>query len=318
MSGATKTDRPVAKPSLGKRMRGAARVVGIRRVLKAAVGALGFDLVKRHFYSPVPDFAGLDDAYWERESELTGLDFDLDAQLGFIERDLAPHIAEFQPPRDPQPEPGFYLDNGTYGPVDADLLYGIVRHNKPKRVIEIGSGFSSLVIGEALEKNRAEGAEGRYEIIDPYPASASYEMGGEEALRRVSDLRVESILDVPAAEFDAMEAGDVLFVDATHTVKVGSDVNRMILDVVPRLAPGVTVHFHDVFLPREYPRDWVEGSEWYWAEQYLLQAFLAFNDSFEILAAANALSRDRPEKLKELIPSSGSGDPPLAMWIRRT
>ncbi len=303
--------------SLGKRMRGVARVAGLRRALKTSTRWLGFDLVKRHFYSPVPDFDNIPDGYWERRSELGGLDFDTGRQLEFIERELVPHLADFNPPRDRGPEAGFYLDNGTYGPVDAEVLYAMVRGGKPKRVIEIGSGFSSLVIGAALGANRAEGAEAEYEIIDPYPGSASHDMGGEKALREVADLRVESVLDVPVEHFKSLGAGDILFVDATHTVKVGSDVNRVVLDVLPELNPGVSIHFHDVFLPREYPRRWVETEEWYWAEQYLLQAFLAFNDSFEILLAANTLSRDHSERLAELIPSSVSGAPPLALWIRR-
>jgi hypothetical protein len=185
-------------------------------------------------------------------------------------------------------------------------------------VIEVGSGFSSLVIGEALTRNRAEGFECSYEIIDPFPGSASHEMGGEEALRRVADLRLESVTDVPVEHFTELGENDILFVDATHTVKVGGDVTRVVLDVVPRLAPGVCVHFHDVFLPWHYPRRWVTEEEWYWAEQYLLQAFLAFNDSFEVLAAANVLKRDHGEELARLIPSSRSGAPPLALWIRRT
>jgi predicted O-methyltransferase YrrM len=311
--------RAKVKPSIGKRLRSLARIVGLKRVLKGVARRLGFDLVRRHFYSPVPDFDNIPAQYWERRSSLGGLDFDPSSQLAFIERELGPYLPEFTPPQLlATGETGFYLDNGTYGPVDAEVLYCMVRHGPPKRVIEIGSGFSSLVIGAALEANRAGGSPASYEIIDPYPASASYEMGGEEALRRVAELRKVSILDVPVEEFAALGANDILFVDATHTVKVGSDVNRVVLDILPQLTPGVRVHFHDVFLPREYPREWVEKEEWYWAEQYLLQAFLAFNDSFEILVCANTLSRDHAGELAKLIPSSTSGKPPLALWIRRT
>jgi hypothetical protein len=311
------TLRRVAQGTISKRLRGAARVSGLRTALKTVMRWLGFDLVKRHFYSPVPDFENISDDFWTRRSPLTGVGFDPDAQLRFLENELGPYIKELDSPRDQPDSDGFYLDNGTYGPVDAESLYAMVRHNTPKQVIEIGSGFSSLVIGKALAANREAGSPGAYEIIDPYPGSASYEMGGAEALRRVSDLREESILDVPVEHFRELQSGDLLFVDATHTVKVGSDVNRVVLDILPELAEGVCVHFHDVFLPYEYPREWVERSEWYWAEQYLLQAFLAFNDSFEVLFAANMLHRERREELQRIVPSSVSGAPPLAMWIRR-
>ncbi len=303
---------------MSKRMRGVARRMGLRRTLKVGARALGFDLVKRHFYSPVPDFAGLSDGFWERRSSLTGVRFEPDAQLRFVEERLAPYVAEFTPPLHYDPSRrGFYLNNGTYGPVDAELLYAIVRSYAPSRVVEIGSGFSSLVIGAALEVNARVGERADYEIIDPWPGSASYDMGGADAMRRYAHLRQTSITEVPLEYFETLQAGDILFVDATHTVKVGGDVNRIVLDVVPRLAPGVLVHFHDVFLPWEYPREWVERKEWYWAEQYLLQSFLAFNDSFEIRIAAHFLARDHNDRLAASIPSA-PGAEPLALWIERT
>jgi predicted O-methyltransferase YrrM len=310
--------RATTRPSLPKRLRGFATRVGVRGVLKRLMRWAGFDLVKRHFYSPVPDLANLPDAFWSRRSRLGGVTLDADAQLGWIEGELAAHIAEFDPPRHQLPgQTGFYLDNGTYGPVDAELLYGLVRHGNPRRVVEIGSGFSSLVIGAALEANRRAGAQPSYEIVDPWPGSASYEMGGEAALRRIADLRKVSVTELPVDEFRALGANDILFVDATHTVKIGGDVNRIVLDILPALAPGVLVHFHDVFLPWEYPREWVERKEWYWAEQYLLQAFLAFNDSFEVLLAAHFLAREHNDRLARSIPSA-PGSFPLALWARRT
>ena len=306
------------RPTPIKRLRMTAHALGVRSALKGSARRLGFDLVNRHFYSPVPDLENIPDAYWSRRSALAGLDWDADRQLAYVEEDLAAHVREFTPSRSAPPgAPAFYLDNGTYGAVDAELLYAMVRHHKPRRVLEVGSGFSSLVIGQAMAANAAEGDQGRFEIVDPWPGSASYEMGGAPALRRVAELRQVSILDVPLDDLAALEAGDILFVDTTHTVKVGGDVNRLVLDVLPLLAPGVVVHFHDVFLPFEYPRDWVVEQEWYWAEQYLLQAFLAFNGAFEILVAAHHLAREHPDRLAASIPTA-PGSFPLALWLRRT
>src|SRR5206468_1730052 len=110
---------------------------------------------------------------------------------------------------------------------------------------------------------------------------------------------------------------DVLFVDTTHTVKVGGDVNRVILDVLPTLAPGVHVHIHDIYLPWEYPREFLAERSFYWAEQFLLQAFLAFNDRFEILFGTHALVRRYPDRIRTLIPGTGRGVSPSAFWFRR-
>jgi hypothetical protein len=123
--------------------------------------------------------------------------------------------------------------------------------------------------------------------------------------------------DVPLEEFTALQAGDVLFVDTTHTVKLGSDVNRIVLDVLPVLAPGVLVHVHDIFLPYEYPRKWTEESGLCWAEQYLLQAFLSGNSDFELRAGVFALCRDRPEAMARLAPTWRPGATASAFWMQR-
>ena len=279
---------------------------------------MGFDLVKRHFYSPVPDVESLPEDFWSRRSAMGGIRIDPEMQLRFLQEELAPFVAEFSPPRSPTGAPGFYLDNGTYGPIDAEVLYALIRMHNPSRVIEVGSGFSSLVIGQALAANQSAGKQADYEIIDPFPASASHEMGGVEALGRLARLTERDVTEIPIDVYKELESGDILFIDGTHTVKTGSDVNRMVLDILPELSPGVLVHFHDIFLPYEYPREWIEGEEYYWAEQYLLQAFLEFNTAFEVTFAAQLLARDFGERVAMTIPSATPDASPAAFWLRRT
>jgi hypothetical protein len=134
----------------------------------------------------------------------------------------------------------------------------------------------------------------------------------------VSRLEPVPAQEVPLAEFGSLGPGDVLFVDTTHTVKVGSDVNFVVLDVLPLLARGVVVHFHDVFLPREYPRTWIEDLGLVWAEQYLLQAFLAMNSGYEVLLSTGALADEHPEVLAPLVRSWPLRGLPGSFWIRRT
>jgi predicted O-methyltransferase YrrM len=265
------------------------------------------------FYSPVPDVKALPAAHWERRSDLAGLRFDSAAQLAYLERELAGFISEFNPPREARSADEFHLDNGTYGSVDAEVLYAMLRRHRPRRVIELGSGASSLVTAAALRRNRDDGRDSTYTAFDPFPRSDL-----ASALRDATDLRLVSATDVPLGEFRALGEDDVLFVDTTHTVKAGGDVNRIVLEVLPALAPGVVVHFHDVFLPWEYPREWLEEEGYYWAEQYLLQAFLAFNRDFEVLFASHLVSRDRPDDLARAVPSFTPGrNRPSALWLRR-
>ena len=261
------------------------------------------DLVPRNFYSPVPDVERLPSDTFARRSSMRGIELDLDACVGYLQG-LERLLGEFVPP------PGFVWDNRMYGPVEADVLYAVVRHHHPRRVIELGSGFSSLIIAAALRRNADDGHHGSYTAYDPY---------ARDFVRRgVHPLALESVsaTDVSPSEFEALEQGDLLFIDTTHIVKVGSEVNRLILDVLPALTAGVLVHIHDIFLPYEYPKGFFERGL-YFNEQYLFQAFLAENPHWEVLAPLYALARDRPQELARLVGSFTPGVGPGAFWIRR-
>jgi hypothetical protein len=295
-----------------ERLRRFARSTGISKGVRATLRRLGFDLVRRHFYSPIPDPAEIPADVWSRESDLTAVEFDVAAGRDFVQRELAAFITEYSPPDGPTGDPHrFYLNNGFYESVDAETLYAMVRRFAPPRIVELGSGMSTLVIADARARGAAS-EDAQHLVIDPYPRP---DLVG--AIEEVAQLRPISVVSESLAEFEDLRAGDMLFVDTTHTVKIGSDVNRIVLDVLPRLAPGVFVHFHDIYLPWDYPREFVEDRNFFWAEQYLLQAFLAFNQQFEILFGAHALQRQFPDDLAKLVPSARPGIRPSAFWLRR-
>ncbi|HVW18951.1 MAG TPA: class I SAM-dependent methyltransferase [Solirubrobacteraceae bacterium] len=274
-----------------------------------------YDLVRRDPYSPVPHVEELPPDTWQRKSPLAGVDLGVDRALAWVESELAPYLAEFDLPlHGPRPAGEFYVFNDNYEAVESELLYAIVRARRPRRVLELGSGFTTLLIGVACRRNAADGATTEHVAYDPYPRPQV--LGGPEPPPPTT-LRPISATDVPLEAFRELEAGDVLFVDTTHTVKVGGEVNRLVLEVLPELAPGVLVHFHDIFLPWNYPREWIEREQYYWAEQYLLQAFLAFNPTFEVLLPVHVLAREHADRLRRLVPSFAqvgrSG--PNAMWL---
>jgi hypothetical protein len=284
-----------------------ARALKVRAftALRAGAGRVGLQVVPKNYYSPIPDLDALPADVFDRRSELRGIHFDLDEQVAWIEANLAAAMREFAPPAE-------LVDNASYGRVGADLLHGVVRGLQPRRIVELGSGYSTLIMAAAVERNREEGVETELRTFDPYPSVARPGLPGLASLGAV---RAQ---DVPMDVFAGLSAGDVLFVDTTHTVKLDSDVNRVVLDVLPALAPGVLVHVHDIFLPYEYPRQWPEESGFHWAEQYLLQAFLAGNPGYEVLAATFALCRDRPDAMARLAPTWRAGAEASAFWIRAT
>ena len=289
------------------------RVMKLRRrasdragvILRRAANIGGFDLLRRGFYSPLPQLEHVPRDTFERRSPCPGIVWDTNRHESLL-RELAPFLAEFTPPDE------FSWDNVMYGAVESEVLHAMVRHYKPSRIVELGSGFTSLIIAAAARLNAREGRRSRYACFDPFPRD--FVRNGMEGMDSFEAL---GATEVGQAEFDALADGDILFIDTTHTVKVGSDVNRLMLEVLPTLRPGVVVHVHDIFIPYEYPRGFFE-SQCYWQEQYLLQALLAENPNFEVLLPLAAIARERPDLVSELMPWHQPPFGPGAFWIRRT
>lgn len=256
------------------------------------------------YYSPTFAAGDVPDEVWARRSPLRGVALDLDDQLPLLE-EVARLGAELA-------QTGFRFANAFYEHGDAEVAYGMVRWARPRRVVELGSGFSSHALAAACEANRRDGLEVRYEVFDPFPRDDA--PLPERGIDAIHSVRAE---DVDEQVFTGLGAGDVLFVDTTHVVKIGGDVNRLVLDVLPVLAPGVLVHFHDIWLPFEYHRDLTAILGFNWSEQYLLQAFLSGNGAYEVLIALAALVRVHRERVVPLFAGWDGSTFPSAFWIRR-
>jgi hypothetical protein len=280
----------------------------------------GFLPVPVNFYSPIPDIADLEERdVWNKRSGLRGVDFREDRQIELLKELGAAYSDECWWSVEPTSDPfEFYVENPSFSYGCAALTHSLIRHFKPNRVIEIGSGMSSLVISKAIELNRAKDARpGRHIIVDPYPGEIT--KLNEHTRRDLIQDRVERL---SAQWFDQLESNDILFIDSGHCVRIGGDVNFLFLDVLPRLRPGVIVHVHDIGLPYEYPKAYATNEHFrqFWTEQYLLQAFLCFNFEYEVLLAMNYLMTDHHEIFRQSFPlydpdshrfSSGS------LWMRR-
>lgn len=270
-------------------------------MLGAAVNRMGYDLVRRGFYSPIPDLAALPSE--GLRSPLTGIDFDAESQLAYLRDRLGPWLEDLQIPEH-SAAGELHLRNGFYEAADAEVLYATVRARRPARVLELGSGYSTMIIARALE----DAGGGEHIVFDPFAS---------QKLDAIATVVRRSAVELPADNWRSLRDGDVLFVDTSHTVKMGGEVNHIVLDVLPALATGVAVHFHDVFLPWDYPHGYPTRLEAYWTEQYLLQAFLAMNPGYRILLALHAIARLYPAEVARLIPSVRGGAAPCAIWIER-
>ena len=169
----------------------------------------------------------------------------------------------------------YLLDNPSYGYTDGIILYCMIRHLKPKKIIEVGSGYSSCLILDTKELFFDDSIE--FTAIEPYP-EALLSLIGENDANKMKLLRAK-LQDVDISLFAALEANDILFIDSSHVSKINSDVNRLFFEILPSIENGVYIHFHDVFYPFEYPKEWVyEGRAW--NESYLIRAFLSYNETF--------------------------------------
>lgn len=273
--------------------------------------ARGIHVTPVHFYQPIPNTATLSEELWNQRSELAGVDLRLDDQERLLER-LSAYRPEYDAlPDAPVSDPRqFVFGNEAFGPVDAEVLYALVRLLRPLKVVEVGAGWSTRLIAQALRANKKDDPsyESQFVTIDPLP---------DPALAPLAQVRASRVQDVDPQIFAGLGRNDILFIDSSHVVQIGSDVVYEILDVLPSLQSGVAIHFHDIFLPAEYPRNWVLDEHRFWNEQYMLQAFLAYNSAFEILLANSLLHSARPDLLQKAFRRYGPHVLPGSLWMRR-
>jgi predicted O-methyltransferase YrrM len=267
-----------------------------------------------HFYSPVVSVTEVEadaERIWIQPApqELPGIDLRFDYQVEVLHT-LAKYHDEL-PPYGPKAIDGyrFRTENRMYGLADAGLLYAYMRHRQPRRIIEVGSGFSSAVMLDTAEHFLDDPPA--LTFIEPYPDRLHSVL--REGDRQRVDIVARRVQDVDVELFDELASSDILVIDSSHVVKTGSDVNHLYFEVLPRLAPGVLVHVHDIGFPFEYPRSWVtEGRSW--NEAYLLRALLMFSDEFRIDLWNGSLRTHRPDAFAACPNFRGGSQ----IWIGRT
>lgn len=277
-----------------------------------------------HYYSPIPslDEVRLDaERIFDSSSPgLLGIDLDDALQLELL-KSLAPFYSELPWKAQASASARYHYENEYYSYADGIVLFSMLRHIRPRRLIEVGSGFSSAIV---LDANPAF-FDGRMQcsFIEPYPERLMGLMTDDDKQNTfVLEKRVQ---DIPVSRFQTLEANDFLLIDSSHVSKTGSDLNYLLFEVLPRLQPGVWVHFHDIYYPFEYPRSWVEQGV-AWNEAYMLRAFLQFNQQFKIafftaymlLAHQAFIAEHLPLMLKSEKENPAITDcPGSSLWIRK-
>ena len=258
---------------------------------------VGVHVLPVHYYSALPNLIELEKtkSVWAKKSEMPGVHVDLDQQVMNLRTICGPYKDEF-------------LGNKVYhegvakrfGPgfgfIEAQALHAVIRHYKPGKIVEVGSGVSTYCMMAALRMNEQEsGKKTQITCIEPFPSERLQHLDGVSLVR-------EKVQTVPYDLFTSLSAGDLLFIDLSHTVKAGGDVNHLFLEVLPRLAPGVIVHIHDINFPYDYQTD-VLKNFFHNTEVSLLRAYLIFNDRVKIVICLSQMHYDRQGALAEVFPN---------------
>jgi hypothetical protein len=260
--------------------------------------AFGAHFMPVHFYSIVPNLRELSPTVFKRRfDQVENLRLDRKSHIAWIDR-LSKFSDELSAvPADQAGEhPHFFWNNTALWPTDAITYYAFLRELKPKRIIEIGSGNSTMLAAMAVEKN----GFGLIKCIEPYPSPALRQLTQSGRIS-LEEMRVQ---DCPLSVFEELSDGDVLFIDSTHICNVGSDVTYEILSVLPAVAKGVYIHIHDIFHPHEYPEHWIRDRKFFWNEQYLVLAFLAYNPSFRIEVSVSYIGDELADVFMDAFSSS--------------
>ena len=261
-----------------------------------------------HFYEPY-FFTNQQKAKSRAKNSFPGINLNTQEQLELINNfHFNDEILEIS--KLPDSKFNYSFNKGPFLSGDADILYCMIRYFKPKKIIEIGCGYSSLMIQHGLNKNKQETKiDYNHICIEPYLAEWVSELNVEFVKKKVEDIDI--------SYFKTLKNGDILFIDSSHMIRPGGDVLFEYLEILPILNPGVIVHIHDIFYPNDYPDQWTKNGILFWNEQYLLEAFLTLNKEFKIICATNFLKNNYYNELSTVAPMLKSDREPGSFWIQR-
>jgi predicted O-methyltransferase YrrM len=271
---------------------------------------IGVYPIKDHYYEPLFNDKHLLKPL-DEDRELPGLELNTEQQLNFLEELIyGEELIALNLTKEVKSELDFCIHNGSFESGDADFLYQFIRKTKPKKIIEIGSGNSTKIAQLAIKQNRLlTGCDTTHICIEPYEQPWLEELSGITLIRE----RIEAL------KFDwtsELSRGDLLFVDSSHIIRPQGDVLFEYLQIFPKLIPGVFVHIHDIFTPKDYPKNWIIERVLFFNEQYLLEALLSNTNKFEVVAALNYLKHHHYDQLSLICPYLSNESEPGSFYFR--
>lgn len=286
------------------------RLLGYDKITNKIFMNLGILPILDHYYQPMinPQKHLLNSLRDDRN--LPGIDLNTEEQLNILKHfNYNEELLKF--PLDKEENISYYYNNKSYESGDAEYLYNIIRYFKPKQIIEIGSGYSTLMARNAIIKNEIEDSNYKchHICIEPYE---------QPWLENINvELVRDKVENIDKSFFQKLDLNDILFIDSSHIIRPQGDVLYEYLELLPSLKSGVLIHVHDIFTPKDYLNDWVYKDHRLWNEQYLLEAFLTYNSNFKIIGALNYLTHNFRDNIVEKCPilEKQIGREPGAFWL---
>jgi hypothetical protein len=275
-----------------------------------------------HYYSPIPDLEEIKSRHSkifnDQTTSMGGIDLNERTQLQLLET-FSDYYPDMPFPESKSEDFRYHLDNDFYAYSDGIVLYSMLRHLEPKRFIEVGSGYSSAVVLDTRDRFLDKSMDVAF--IEPYPDRLRSLLRSEDLEDENLEIVCSFVQDIGLDAFLSLQARDILFIDSTHVSRVGSDVNRLLFEILPAIEVGVYVHIHDIFFPFEYPEEWIYGGR-SWNECYLLRAFLQYNSNFEIVYFNTYMQERYRDRIIEKMPlcltrPGNKLTVPGSIWLRK-
>jgi len=275
---------------------------------KNILNYFGIFPLRNHYYEPLFNFKQLKKKLY-KDRNLPGINFNLNQQLNnlsslvytneLIDLNLKKNSTNFN----------FNIKNGFFEHGDAEIYYQLIRHIKPKNILEIGSGHSTLIALEAIKKNKnIDKINTKINCVEPYENTWLDNFNIKIIRKKIEDLNTNYYL--------SLKSGDILFIDSSHMIRPQGDVLKIFFEIIPKLKKGVIIHIHDIFTPKDYPEKWLINEHRFWNEQYLVEALMMNKNRYEIYLMLNYLKNNAYKKLKEKCPYLKKKFEPGSLYLK--
>ena len=274
---------------------------------KSILKKIGIFPLTSNYYEPSFNFDNLKKNLSEKRS-LPGINFNIENQIKNLKQLDYKKELENLNLKNNSPNFNFNIDNNFFEAGDAEIYYQMIRYHKPKKIIEIGSGQSSLIAMEAINNNKQ---------IDNFITELTCIEPFENKWLEKNDIRVirKKVEEIDTDIFTDLSKGDILFIDSSHVIKPQGDIVKIFLEILPKLKSGVIIHIHDIFSPRDYLENWLKIENRFFNEQYLLEGMLDNSSRYKIMLSLNLLKYDFYKELKNVCPYLNDRSEPSSFYM---